>query len=80
MLNAKVSRDRYIAAVNAVQANQASFQFVEQAFESGRTTFFDMQQSRNNLERAQSEQIQAKFEFIFNTKVLDFYNGKTIEL
>jgi len=80
MLNAKVSRDRYIAAVNAVQANQTSFRFIEQAFESGRTTFFDMQQSRNNLERAQSEQIQAKYEFIFNTKVLDFYNGKEIKL
>jgi len=80
MLNAKVSRDRYIAAENAVQANQESFRFVEQSFASGRTTFFDMQQSRNNLERAQSEQIQAKYEFIFNTKILDFYNGKEIEL
>jgi len=80
MLNAHVSRDRYIAAANAVQANQRSFEFVEQAFASGRTTFFDMQQSRNNLERAQSEQIQAKYEFIFNVKVLDFYNGNEIGL
>ena len=80
MLNAKVSKDRYMAALNAVRANQESFRFVTQAFESGRTTLFDLQQSRNNLERAQSEQIQAKYEFIFNTKVLDFYNGKEIKL
>ncbi|MCL2412725.1 MAG: TolC family protein [Bacteroidales bacterium] len=80
MLNAHVSRDRYIAAANAVRANQQSFEFVEQAFTAGRTTFFDMQQSRNNLERAQSEQIQAKYEFIFNVKVLDFYNGREIRL
>ncbi|MCL2414961.1 MAG: TolC family protein [Bacteroidales bacterium] len=80
MLNAHVSRDRYIAAANAVRANQRSFEFVEQAFSSGRTTFFDMQQSRNSLERAQSEQIQAKYEFIFNVKVLDFYNGNEIGL
>ncbi|MCL2416622.1 MAG: TolC family protein [Bacteroidales bacterium] len=80
MLNAHVSRDRYFAAANAVRANQRSFEFVEQAFASGRTTFFDMQQSRNNLERARSEQIQAKYEFIFNVKVLDFYNGREIGL
>jgi outer membrane protein len=80
MLNAKVSKDRYVAAVNSVEANQESFRFVEQRYESGRSTFFDMQQSRNNLERALSEQIQSKYEFIFNTKVLDFYNGKPIEL
>jgi outer membrane protein len=80
MLNAKVSKDRYMAAVNSVEANQESYRFVEQRYESGRSTFFDMQQSRYNLERALSEQIQAKYEFIFNTKVLDFYNGKSIEL
>jgi outer membrane protein len=80
MLNAKVSKDRYVAAVNSVEANQESYHFVEQRYESGRSTFFDMQQSRYSLERALSEQIQAKYEFIFNTKVLDFYNGKTIEL
>ena len=80
MLNAHVSRDRYIAAANAVRANQRSLEFVEQAFTSGRATFFDMQQSRNNLERALSEQIQAKYEFIFNVKVLDFYNGQEIGL
>jgi len=35
--------------------------------------------SQNNLlARVQSEQIQAKYEFIFNAKVLDFYNGKDI--
>jgi outer membrane protein len=80
MLNAKVSKDRYVAALNSVQANQESYRFVEQRYEAGRSTFFDLQQSKNNLERALSEQIQAKYEFIFNTKVLDFYNGKEIEL
>ena len=80
MLNAHVSRERYISAANAVRANQTSFRFVEQAFEAGRTTFFDMQQSRNNLERAQSERIQAKYEFIFNTKVLEFFNDREIDL
>ena len=78
MLNAHVSRDRYLAAANAVRANRQAFEFVEQAFASGRTTFFDMQQSRNNLERAQSEQVQAKYEFIFSVKVLEFYNGREI--
>jgi outer membrane protein len=80
MLNAKVSKERYVAAVNSVEANQESFHFVQQRYESGRSTIFDLQQSRYNLERALSEQIQAKYEFIFNTKVLDFYNGKAIEL
>jgi outer membrane protein len=42
MLNAKVSRERYIAAVNSVQANREAYRFVEQRYESGRSTFFDL--------------------------------------
>ncbi|MDR0437197.1 MAG: TolC family protein [Bacteroidales bacterium] len=80
MLNAKVSKDRYIAAANSAEASQKAFHFVTERFEAGRATFFDLQQSKNNLERALSEQIQAKYEFIFNTKILDFYNGKEITL
>jgi outer membrane protein len=80
MLNAKVSKDRYMASVNSVQANEESYRYAEQRYEAGRSTFFDMQQSKTGLEKALSEQIQAKYEFIFNTKVLDFYNGNTIEL
>ena len=37
-------------------------------------------QSKNNLSKAQSDLLQAKYEYIFKTKILDFYNGKTIEL
>jgi outer membrane protein len=80
MLNAMVSKDRYVASVNSVDANQESYRFVEQRYESGRSTLFDLQQARTNLERALSEQIQAKYEFIFNTKILDFYNGEEIAL
>jgi len=36
--------------------------------------------SQSNLERALSEQIQAKYEFIFHVKVLNFYNGREIGL
>jgi len=37
-------------------------------------------QSKNNLSKAQSDLLQAKYEYIFRTKILDFYNGKPIEL
>jgi outer membrane protein len=37
-------------------------------------------QSKNNLAVAQSELLQARYEYIFRTKILDFYNGIPIEL
>jgi outer membrane protein len=35
---------------------------------------------KNNLTIAQSDLLQAKYEYIFRTKILDFYNGIPIEL
>ncbi len=80
MLNAKASKDRYISATRSVQANEQSYSFVEQHYQLGRSSFFDLQQSKTNLDKALSEQIQAKYEFIFNVKILDFYTGREIAL
>ena len=38
-------------------------------------TSFEFEQVRNRLVSAQSALINAKYNFVFKTKVLDFYNG-----
>jgi outer membrane protein len=73
VLNAKVSKERFQATQRSVDANQEAYRFIEEQYNYGRSTIVDLQQSKNNLVRALSEQIQAKYEFIFNTKVLKFY-------
>jgi outer membrane protein len=73
VLNAKVSKERFQATQQSVDANQEAYRYIEEQYNYGRSTIVDLQQSKNNLLKAQSEQIQAKYEFIFNTKVLKFY-------
>ena len=41
---------------------------------------FDLEQARFRLINAQSSQVSSKYDFIFKTKVLDFYLGKPIRL
>jgi len=41
---------------------------------------FDLEQARIRLINAESSLINAKYDFVFKTKVLDFYLGKTITL
>jgi len=36
--------------------------------------------AKNNLSQAKSKLLQAKYEFIFKTKILDFYQGQEIKL
>jgi outer membrane protein len=78
-LNAEVSKQRYTAANLSVQMSEVLYRHVEERFRVGHATSFDLQQAKNNLEKSLSERIQAKYEFIFNVKILDFYNGKEIK-
>ena len=39
---------------------------------------FDLDQARNRLVNAEASLINAKYDFVFKTKVLDFYAGKSL--
>ena len=41
---------------------------------------FDYNDARTRMQKAESDQIQAKYEFIFRTKILDFYAGFPLTL
>ena len=57
-----------------------AFRYVEEKFNVGMVNSVDYNIQKNQLTLAQSELLQAKYEFIFRTKILDFYNGIPIEL
>jgi outer membrane protein len=74
-LNAK---KRFEAATKSVNALQTSFSYTEKRFNVGMINSLDYNTIKNNLARAESELLQAKYELIFRIKVLDFYNGKSL--
>jgi outer membrane protein len=78
--NALASLNRYISTEKAVISMQEAFRYVEEKFNVGMVNSVDYNLQKNQLTAAQSQLLQAKYEFIFRTKILDFYNGIPIEL
>jgi outer membrane protein len=78
--NALASYKRYIANQKAVVSSTEAFRYTEEKFNVGMINSVEYNQTKNNLTTAQSNLLQAKYEYIFRTKILDFYNGQTIEL
>tara|TARA_Y100000991_G_scaffold210106_1_gene191026 strand:- start:11633 stop:12943 length:1311 start_codon:yes stop_codon:yes gene_type:complete len=71
------------AALKAFEAAQLSLNSQKLAYENSQERFtlgvlnsFDLEQSRIRLLNARSSLINAKYDFIFKTKVLDFYLDK----
>ncbi|MDR3326965.1 MAG: TolC family protein [Prevotellaceae bacterium] len=78
--NALAALERYRAAVKATAAAQLAFDFEQKRYESGKSTALEYSTAKIRLERTKGDEAQAKFEYIFRTKILDFYNGKPIEI
>jgi outer membrane protein len=69
----------YTAAIKQVSANEEAFRMVQQRHENGAATYIEYQVASNDLFSAKSGLARAKYNFIFQKKILEFYQGKTIE-
>ena len=77
--NAVAAESKFNSSEVAVKANEESFQLVNEKFNNGKATFVEYNEAKLNLTKALSDKIQAKYDYLFRTKILDFYKGKTIE-
>jgi outer membrane protein len=77
MLNAA---KRYEAIQKQVQSLELSFKAAEARLNAGALTAVEYNITKNNLDRALLNLIQAKYDFVFRTKILDFYQNKPLTL
>ncbi|MGD0342418.1 MAG: TolC family protein, partial [Bacteroidales bacterium] len=71
---------KYNASNKAVTSMEESFRYTEQKFNVGLVTPVDYNAAKTQLLKAQSDLAQSKYEYIFKTKVLDFYKGIPLNL
>jgi outer membrane protein len=71
---------KYNASQKAVASMEEAFRYAEQKLDVGLVTAVEYNQSKTQLLNAQSEMAQAKYEFVFKSKVLDFYRGIPLTL
>lgn len=72
--NALASEQKYKAAEETFQAAEIAYRFSTESFEAGRATLLELNESKNRLFKSESEMLQAKYEYIYRVKVLEFYN------
>jgi outer membrane protein len=78
--DAESSRDRYNSAVEAVNSFTESFKYTEQKYNVGIVNSVEYNIAKNSFIKAQSDLLQAKYQYIFAVKILDFYKGIQISL
>ena len=71
---------KYDATNYAVKSMEESFKYTEEKYNNGLVNTVDYNIAKNKLISNQSDLLQAKYEYIFKIKILDFYMGKQITL
>lgn len=78
--NASAAFKKYRATEKGLTALQEAFNYAQKRFDVGMINGVDYNVAKTNLYRAQSDLVQAKYDYIFRIKILDFYQGKSLTL
>lgn len=78
--NADAAYSKYRSADAALASAKVAFAYEQQKADAGRSTVFDFNDAKTRMEKAESELVQAKYEFVFRSKILDFYRGRPLRL
>jgi outer membrane protein len=77
-INMTSASDRYKTLMDQESAYSESYRIAEVRFNSGLGTPIDYLTAKNNLDRANINLINAKYDYVLRTKILDYYQGKPL--
>ncbi|MGN7865592.1 TolC family protein [Chryseobacterium sp.] len=78
--DADANYENYLAAVEAEKSSKLALDFADKSYAAGRTTIYDVNVARNNYANAQGSVAQAKYNYLFSLKLLNFYAGIPLSL
>lgn len=78
--DATAAYKKFKASEKSVKALKEAFYYTEQRFTVGMVNTIEYNDAKNKLAKAESDLLQAKFDYVFKVKILDYYLGKPLAL
>ena len=76
--NAVASEVKYTSSQQAVMSNSDAFALMKAKYENGKANITEFNEQKNNLLKSESDMVQAKYEYLYNSALIDFYRGRTL--
>ena len=78
--NAVASKSRYESSELVEASARESFDLVQAKYEGGKASITEFNESKNRLVTAQADLVKYRYEYLFNTALLEFYRNSSFEL
>ena len=76
--DALAAHKKYLASQKSVQALSESFRYTEEKYNVELVSTIEYNDAKNRLFQAEADLLQAKYDYIFKIKILDFYTGNKL--
>ena len=78
--SAVAARTKWEASRTATAAARDAFELMQAKYENGKATLTEFNESRNRLVKAESDAVQATYEYLYQTRLVEFYRGGALVL
>lgn len=69
--------EKYRLLAQGVEKGTEALRQTEVKYNAGAATYYDYQIAVSNLFQAQAERLRAQYEYVYRTKIMDFYSGNS---
>lgn len=77
--NAVASQAKYASSRDAAESARQSFDLTREKYENGKSGITEYNEAKNRWMEAESNFLQARYECLYQTGLLDFYRGKELD-
>lgn len=78
--NAVAARSKYASSGQAALSSEDAFVLMKAKYETGKANITEFNEAKNNYLKAQSDLVQAKYEYLYQTSLIEFYRGNELKL
>ncbi|MBQ7419436.1 MAG: TolC family protein [Prevotella sp.] len=76
--NALAAQAKYESCETARQSSEDAFTLAQAKYENGKANITEFNEAKNRYLKAESDLVQARYEYLYQTTLLDFYRGKEL--
>lgn len=80
VLDLQSAAKSYQSASRTYESNKAALNITKQRYDAGFVNTLDYNTAVTNYDKSQNDMIEAQYQMIFRSKVIDYYLGNTITL
>ena len=71
--NAKAAQQKTAAMENSLEASRVAYEYAKAGYETGKKTLLELNESKIRFHKAESDLLQARYEYLYRCKIIEFY-------